>query len=387
MRNRRVLAWGSGAIAAVAWLMLYRLGSLTGGLSMGELSAAAAPVGWHGIYHDPSYLPLELIRSLVFSVFPAHGQFLTRLPDAALGAGAIVCFGVLVRLWHGWRTALFATAMFAAAAWTLHVSRLASFDVVYLWSMPTLLLSHFLMRKYYRNPYAWCANMAVWGLLLYVPGMVWFVAADIIWQRRFLVKGWGEAGWRPRLAYVSVALAWLPLLILGLARNGLRAWLGLPSHLAAGHELLKQFAAVPVHLFIRGPEYPQLWLGRAPILDIFALATCFLGIYFYASNWKASRSRYLALVTVLGWVLVALGGPVTLSLMVPLLYVSAATGLAYLLHEWLKIFPNNPVARGVGIGLITVAVGLGCAYNYRAYFIAWPHDSATKATFQYHRRP
>ena len=60
-------------------------------------------------------------------------------------------------------------------------------------------------------------------------------------------------------------------------------------------------------------------------------------------------ARHAALSS--GVVLVGLGGPVGLSILVPLLYVAVATGLAYLLHEWLKVFPNNPLARGFGIGL------------------------------------
>ena len=149
--------------------------------------------------------------------------------------------------------------------------------------------------------------------------------------------------------------------------------------------LLKQFAAVPVHLFIRGPQYPELWLGKAPILDVFALVACILGIYFYLTHWKASRSRYLAVLALFGFVLVGLGGPVGLSILVPLLYMAVATGLAYLLRDWLKTFPNNPLARSLGIGLVVFAVTLSCLYNYRAYFIAWPHTAVTKATFRYHR--
>ncbi|MGH7191906.1 MAG: hypothetical protein ACREJM_00050 [Candidatus Saccharimonadales bacterium] len=387
-RDRRLLAGAVVAVAAVAWLLLYKLGSLTGGLSAGELAASGAPVGWHGIYDQPFHLPLELARSVLFFLFPDHGQTLTRLPNAFFGALAIASFGGLIRLWHGRRTAILATAMFAAGAWTLHVSRLASFDILYLWAFPALLLGHFALRRYYRNPYVWFGSLMTWGLLIYVPGMVWFAALDIWLQRRFIAGGWREARrWWMRVAYILAGLVWLPLLVAGLSRSPgtIRTWLGLPAHITTGWALVKQFAEVPVHLFVSGPENPRSWLGHAPVLDIFALAACALGIYFYVTHWRASRSHYLALLAAIGFVLVGLGGPVPLSLLVSLLYVSAATGLAYLLHEWLKIFPNNPLARGLGLGLIIVAVALSCAYNYRAYFVAWPHAAATKATFQYRR--
>lgn len=387
--NPRLFGLALAAILAVCWLLLYKLGSLTGGLSQTELTAASAPVGLHGIFNQPFDLPLKAVRSLVFFAFPDHGQTLTRLPNALFGGLTIVSFGGLIYLWHGKRTAALATAMFATSAWVLHTSRLASFDVMYLWALPTLLLSHFLLRKYYKKPLVWYGNIIVWGLLLYIPGLVWFVAADIILQRKLVLGSWRYVkSWWQRILYILAGLIWLPLLVVHLSRPGnVMAWLGLPAHFAAPASLLKQFAAVPVHLFIRGPQYPDLWLGKAPVLDVFALMTCVLGIYFYAVHRQAVRSRHLAVFLVIGLVLVGLGGPVGLSLLVPMLYMATATGLAYLLLEWLKIFPNNPLARGLGIGLVVFAVVLSCLYNYRAYFIAWPHNVATKATFQYHRRP
>jgi len=40
-------------VAAVAWLLLYRLGSLTGGLSSMELQLQVSSSVWHNIVHDP----------------------------------------------------------------------------------------------------------------------------------------------------------------------------------------------------------------------------------------------------------------------------------------------------------------------------------------------
>lgn len=387
--NKRFLGWTIAAMVLVGWLLVYKLGSLVGGLSRNELVAASTPVGWHGVYHQPLDLPLKAVRSVAFVVFPDHGQTFTRLPNALFGVLAVVSFGVLVRLWHGRRTAVLSTVLFAMAAWTLHVSRIASFDVLYLWALPSLACSHYLLRKYYQHPAVWYSNIILWGLLLYIPGLVWFVAADIAIQRRIIARGWRyHKRWWQRMLTLSVGLAWLPLLGIDLARPGqLLLWLGLPAHLAGPMALIKQFTAVPVHLFIRGPQYPELWLGRAPILDVFALVACVLGIYFYVSHYKAARSRYLAVLAFLGFILVGLGGPVTLSLLVPLLYMAVAAGVAYLLQDWLKTFPNNPLARTLGIGLVVFAIALSCLYNYRAYFIAWPHASTTKTTFQYHRQP
>jgi hypothetical protein len=386
-RHGRVIAWLVLATAGLTGLLLYKLGSLSGGLSSAEVSAAAAPVGWHGIYHQPFYLPLKLARSVVFVLFQDHGRTLSRLPNAFFGALTIISFTWLVRLWHGTRIAILAGLLFVTSAWVLHASRLASFDVLYLWVLPTLLLVNVLLQKYGDRAAVWYAGILVWGSMLYIPGLIWLLLLNIYIQRESVRNGWRHfSRWWQRGLYLVAGLIWLPLLVSYLAREGgVQTWLGLPSRWAQPLALLKQFAAVPVHLFIRGPEYPQLWLGRAPLLDVFTLAVCLVGIYFYSVHWHAARSRLLGLLALAGAILVGFGGPVAFSLLVPLMYVAAAAGLAYLLREWLRVFPLNPLARGVGLGLIILAVGLSCTYNLRAYFVAWPHNRTTHATFQYHR--
>lgn len=395
MQKWRVQIWSEKRLVVglilllgfIVSLVTYRLGSIPAGLSAGEIKAINDPVGWHGIYHQFFYLPLNIVRSLVFFVFPNHGQLLGRLPNVLFGLLAVLSFACLVRLWHGTRTAFLATLLFSCSAWVLHVSRLASFDVLYLLTVPTMLLTLVLLKKYLNNAVVWYGSLLIWGLLLYVPGLIWLLIAAAITQYRQLLEGWRYFNtWRQKSLSVAAVVVWLPLLFLQLTRPGsFMKWLGFPEHMAGGSVLLKQFVAVPVHLFASGPQYPELWLARLPILDIFTLVVCLLGIYFYATHWQASRSRTLGLFLGIGSVLVGLGGAVPISLLVPLLYLSAATGIAYLTHEWLRVFPHNPLARSLGIGLVVVVVGLSCVYNTRSYFVAWANNSQTRASFHYHQ--
>ncbi|MDB5164735.1 MAG: hypothetical protein JWL89_361 [Candidatus Saccharibacteria bacterium] len=372
--------------AGVLVLLWWRLGSLLPGFNHTELVTSRAPLGLHDLYNHPLYLPLKLVQTIVFHLFPDHGLLLTRLPATVFGGLAILAFAYVLRQWHGGRTAAFATLLFATSAWTLHSSRLASFDVLYLWALPTLLLAHLTMQRRSQSAYVFYGSMLLWGVCLYIPGLVWFVLLSMYLQRKAIATGWKhlEAAWQKAL-YVLAGLIWLPVLLHDLVKHSadLRLWLGLPDHFAAPLTLLKHFVAVPVHLFVRGPQYPENWLGRAPILDIFSLMICALGIYFYLRHWRASRSRLLGGYFILGFILVGIGGAVSLSLLVPLLYLVAATGIAYLLHDWLQTFPLNPIARGLGVGLVAAAVVLSCNYNLRAYFVAWPHNETTQATFRY----
>jgi hypothetical protein len=370
------------AVAVVAGLLLYRLGTLVPGLSPIEQASSKAIYGWNGLYHHPLDLPLTIVRSAVFSVTNHHGAFLTRLPNTLFGLMSVGLVGILIKFWHGNRTAILATALYACNAWLLHVSRLASSDVLYLWAIPLLLVVQLLMLRYSKRRIVLFGSMATCGLLLYIPGMVWFVLLSLYWQRTTIRAGWKRFAkqWQRGL-YVLSGLVWLPLLLARVNTSvNLKTWLGLPQHFDLSL-IGRQLAFVPVHLFIRGPIDSQRWLGHAPLLDIFSLTIVAAGIWFYASHFRATRSHLLSSYWLLGIVLVGLGGPVGLSVLVPLLYILAATGIAYLLHDWLRVFPVNPVARRLGIGLVVVAILVSCSYNLRAYFVAWPHDRTTLSTF------
>lgn len=384
-RHRRLVAAVVLLVIAVGWLLLYRLGSLTGGISSTELATAHLQLGWHGLYRDAFYLPLNAIRSIVFFAFGHHGQLLTRLPNIFFGFLTMVAFVSLIRLWHGSRTAFLAGALFITSAWVLHVSRLANYDAMYLWAGPTLLLIQAALQRWMQSPWVIYGSVILWGLMLYIPGLIWLLLANFYWHRQTIREAWGRLGaWWQKTLYAVAGLIWLPLLVRQLLRGSdWQTWLGLPTHFASLARLLKQFVGVPVHLFLRGPEYPQVWLGRAAILDIFTLAMCLIGIYFYATHWQAARSRLLGTYIIIGFILIGLGGPVSLSLLVPFLYIGAAAGLAYMIREWLQVFPFNPLGRTVGLALLTIVVTFSCIYNLRAYFVAWPHNSTTQATFHY----
>ena len=385
VKNRVKVAVIVAVCLSLLALVMYRLGTLTPGLSAGEAVVASTPIGWNGIYNEPLFLPLDVIRSIIFFAFNDVGNLLLRAPNAFFGLLTVACMAYVLKRWHGTRTAIFGTVLFATSAWFLHVSRLASNDVMYLLAIPLLLATGVALSRHSNKALVFYGSVFAWGLLLYIPGLLWLVALTVFWQRKYIKAGWQHFSklWQ-RALYVFVGLLWLPLLIYHLIKSSnVLLWLGAPEQFAAPLVLLKDFVAVFVHLFVRGPLYPEVWLGQLPVLNIFILISCIVGIYFYARNPKAIRTRQLLSYFIVGVVLIALKGDVALSLLVSLMFIFAATGVAYLLREWLKVFPNNPFARSLGIAIICVAVGLSAIYGIRSYFVAWPNNSVTKGVFRY----
>ena len=221
VKSSKWLVWLILAFAVICGLMLYRLGGITGGLSSGEMAVASKTLGWEELLNDPFYLPLDILRSAVFSIWPDHGQLLTRLPNAIFGAVSIMTFTWLIWLWHGTRTALLAGSLFATAAWTLHVSRLASYEVLYLWAIPALLVLQALLHRQGQRAIVWYGNILLLGVLLYIPGLVWLVLLQLYIQRSLLIKAWRQFSSKKRKLFsVFCTILPLPLLIYGLTKPG-----------------------------------------------------------------------------------------------------------------------------------------------------------------------
>jgi biotin transporter BioY len=108
---------------------------------------------------------------------------------------------------------------------------------------------------------------------------------------------------------------------------------------------------------------------------------CFLGGFVYFKYRRPIRTQLLVVIVLVGTVLVGLGGAVSLSIVVPFVYILAAAGIGLLLDRWYTVFPRNPIAQSVGIGLVSLTVLASCWYGYRHYFVAWPAAAATQAAF------
>jgi hypothetical protein len=106
-----------------------------------------------------------------------------------------------------------------------------------------------------------------------------------------------------------------------------------------------------------------------------------LGVYSMRFHIKLVRVQLLVWSSVVLAVLIALGGPVTITVLMPAVYILIAGGVAFMLQQWLAIFPNNPIAKTTATTLMSVTVLLVSYYHINHYFIAWPQTPETKASF------
>lgn len=366
-------------IAAVVVLLGYCLGNVSRGVAASELATLQSYSSLHAILHNPLDAPYKLVAWALWH-WPYHSAAWLRLPSVLFGAVTLVLFGFIVRRWYGFRAALFGITLFATSSWFLHVSRFTSFEVEHLWGIVTLISLHLLLHLYaehFVSRVAWCIGMAI---LLFIPGFIWLVAFNVIIQREDLSEVCRTTNSLDKITFSCLAAISFSLLALTFFFHPtlLMTWLGAPETIANWQAMVQRFGDAFVYFIARGPANPSLWLGRLPVLDAFTAVMLAAGIAFYIKHLRAPRTQLLAGLFLIGALLFALNPTIRFSTLVPIAYLVAIAGITYVLHLWLKVFPKNPLARGVGIGIVAVVTLTACLYNLRSYYTVWPQAPATK---------
>lgn len=381
--GREILIVTAGFLL-IFMLLWFRLGSLTYGHAAPiEATAREAAVSWHAILADPLNAPYKAVQRLV--MMTGHdGVTSMRLVSTLWAIGAMIFFYMVARQWHSMKVAGLATWLFITSSWFLHTARLATPEIMWLVSILALVVLFSPRREGSDNRLAFPILIATLSTILYVPAMVWLIALSILIRRKNIVEAWkASRGFFVRALSILLGLGILAPLAWSFYRTpGLvRTWLGFSASFDTPLIIVKHFLSVPKQLFFSGPLDPVHWLGRVPLLSVFETFMFILGAYFYLTHLKAARSKFIIVLSLLAWLIIALGGLASLSLLVPVVYLVLTTGIAYMLHEWLKVFPNNPLARSIGVVVIAIAILLTSVYQTRSYFVAWRYSPDTAKAF------
>lgn len=368
-----------GVFALITTALLWRINSLVPGYAETEAATYQDSTSFQTIWDNPLNAPfLILVRILLF-IHP-DSYLATRIVAVVLALGVLVVFARLLNNWHGTTTAVIGTLLFGLSAIFLHTARLGSPDVLMYGVFMLAACGFWLKRTNHWLALASCFLLA--AVLLYVPGMVWFLGLGVIWQWKVI-----EAIFKKHLLTISlgVVTGLAALAPLGLAlykdHSLIRQWLALPSNWPNPWEMIQNLLGVPYHLLVRNEANPVMWLGNAPVLDVFCLVAFGLGVYLYLRRVRLARTRIFLSVLLLTLGLVTIGSSITVSVLVPFMYLVIAAGAAYLLTMWFAVFPRNPIARSIGWIIVGIVVVASLGYQTTHYFIGWPQAQATHDVF------
>lgn len=376
---------GTGGLLLLACFLLYRLGNLTNGFSAAEAPTVSLiqgrALGLERILENSLFLPHKLGIYIVEKT-GLTSLSMIRSVGVLFGLAAATAIYLILKKWHTRRIAIFGTILFVTSSWFLHAARTAVPETSYL-LLPVFLYAAIKLDDGESRFRTVLGCFLITALMLYIPGMVWFVIGLMIWQRRKIVERLQEVnplGLMILAFGTMVALA--PLAYTFYSHPDLiKVWAGYNLANLNVIAALKDFAQVPFQIFVKASPDASVRLGRLPYLDAATVVFCLLGVYWYVSRRGLDRARVLLAGTILSFVLIALYGPPAEAIALPFIYLAAAAGVTVLLRRWFTVFPRNPLARGIGIGLLVITVGMIAFYHTQKYFVAWPNTPATKAAF------
>jgi hypothetical protein len=371
------------ALLALFALYIYRITDLLPGFSTSERVAIAGAKSAATIMDNPLYAPHKVLQ-YVFTRLDHTGFIAMRGVSIVIALAVISLFFFTVRRWFSFRVAALSTVLFASSSWMLHIARLATPDIMMLSIMAAIAYGAWLPRtKKHKTAVALGFALVIW--LLYIPGLVWFVLIGGLWQRKTILRVLKNE--KAVFAVIIVGLLAVLGPILYAVYNDpalLKAYLGLSiSPLSQIIEVPKRLLLIPVKLAIlNSPPNPVYGIGRLPLLDVFTVGMVVLGIYnYYVNDRLLDRSKLLLGGIALASGLYALGGQVGIQILMPFVFLLVASGIAFMLGQWFKVFPSNPFAAVLAGVLLVAAVVTVISYNINSYFVAWPSMPATRAAF------
>lgn len=376
-----VMGFSAVFLGAVITLT-YRLRYLLPGFSFEEKAAITASSTVKAILTDPMYAPHKIFQYLMGKL--AHTGFIAmRSISVLMGLAVVYLFFYAARKWFSFRVSLLATILLATSGWFVFAARSATTSIMSLSLIGVVAFGSWIINnRFHRTLLIAGFGLTLW--LLYVPGLIWFVIFGTIVQRNKIREAVNHNKALSVVLLLGLIILLAPL-IYTFIRNPylLQSYFGFTTRPFTNLiNFPKNLINIPIHLFIMNSSNPLRHVGRMPILDIFTSVMVVLGIYnFYVNERQLDRVRFLLGTISLACILIALGGSVGIEILIPFVYLVAASGIAYLMNQWFVVFPSNPIARFLAWAMITFIVFTAAFYNLKSYFVAWARSPITKTFY------
>jgi hypothetical protein len=369
-------------VLIIGFLLFWRLGTLTQGLSPAEYAARQNSHTVEQIVKSGVNAPYLLLQHGYAGIFDGSYAAL-RLTGVTVAILILLFLFLMLRSLFGLTNGLFALMVVGATPWVVLAARSSAPYIMLLW-MVVPVACFVLMSRARQRPEIWwlllCASAA---LSLYTPGLFWFVLAGAALAGRHYRSVTSRVN---SLFLISGLTAAIMILIplaaaLALEPGSIRKLALFPDKWPGLAETLRSLGWAFTGLFWGIRRHIDIGIGRLPLLNFLQLALLVFGIYALGSRMRLTS---LALG---GWLLlsVVLSGinndPHLLLLGLPAAGVLIAAGLRLLYIEWRRVFPLNPFSYALAILLITLVVSAHLLYAVRYTLVAWPRTPETKVIY------
>ncbi len=373
-----------GVVVVIAgyFLIFDGMSTLTPGFSLTELAAHHSSSSLSIIGHNPLNAPYKLLLWVPIAL-NHHSILLARLVAGIFAVISIVLFYFIVHNLFSHRIAILASVLFATSSGFLHAAHLGTPLVLQIFGIVALLalLPFYHMSKTRLFPlYLAAITLTV---LLYIPGMFWFIAVGFAVLNKRLFSAFRMLALKHQIIIGAIiALLITPLVWACVNQPHLALTsLALPNTLPSWSAIASRASNLAQSLFWSGQGPAEIMLVGAPLLTIVEFGLLFIGIGVQFKQPRLRSNLFVIGAMLFIVLLIILGGVINYVTLTPIFSLLVASGLFYLLAQWHKVFPVNPVAHIIGTTLLFALIAAPILYHTRAFFVAWPHSSATHAAF------
>ncbi len=374
-------------VSAFALLYLTRLGSFVRGDTKYETPRYLGISDTEVILQNIAFGPVKFVQSFMLKIDEPNST-LQRLVSAGLVLLALIVFYRVVYKWReSSRIAIIATALFATSAYVLSIGRFAGAEAAYLLVVPLLIqIGTWLKSKRFIERIL--LAFPIIALLLYVPGVLAILTILAIAFRKRIKLALRFASNKSIVIGLGLFTILVLPIIVALAKypGQIYQFLGIDRLTDSGIMAVgKQFLTLLNELFYHGPNEPHKWLVGTPILDIATILFVMLGVIALKKSVHTLRARLITFFAIITIIIFCLSTMATVAIVLPVIYLVVARGIAYSLQNWFTVFPRNPAAKTIGIVVILIPITFICYYNCQKYFVAWHNAPQTSQALEQNR--
>lgn len=355
---------------------------MTPGLGEAEYSSRQNSQSLNQIISRGLNAPYNLVQHTLLNVI-SDDLWAVRLASVFFALLIFTFLFLLLRSWFGSTIAIFAGLIFITTPWVVNIARTGTPNITYLWMIVPLASFIMMERSKTKAGTWWVILCATAALGIYIPGFFWLLLIGALATGRPILKTTSRINSLFLIAGMALgALLVIPLFLsLAFEPSRIKQLLLMPTTLDPTIEILKSAAWAVSSLFWVARSGVDIGIGRLPVLNILQIVLTVFGVY--ALSTRARNITYV-LLGVLFFSILASGinnNSYYLIFGLPAIAVLIGAGLRYLYIEWRRIFPLNPFAYALAIGLISLVTGTHILYGARYSLIAWPHTAETKNTY------
>lgn len=301
-----------------------------------------------------------------------------RLTSVTFGLLTVLSLSYTAKKWLNQKMGLISILIVATSYWFLVVTRTGAPIIMNAFWIASILSLGTWRTLTAKPKLANLAFVSCFALSLYTPYNIWLVLIGLIiyivrHKKQTLKNILAGKKYHYLLALIAAIIV-APLIFTTLKSSSqLTTLLGLNNvhlnTLTFGKNLINGLLQV----FIFNNNNQILNVGNLPLLDIFSATMALLGLSYFMFNILLRRSQIVIGFLVLFNMLLALSktSEEYLSILMPIYLILVISGTQEMLSRWLSAFPRNPLARSVGIILLTATISFASFYNLQKYFVAW----------------